>query len=321
MMNTTLSFPLVIFAMMPLSFLDQCSGTDSSAALGVLARDRVALTATANEIVVELPVAEGTPVVTGDVLVQLDTTLQMAKLNLAKAELEKTQATKLKLEVGARKEEIAIAKAKVSGAAARLADAEAVYARNSQLVTNSVVTEARLEQDLALRDSARAELASAEESLKELENGTRPEDLAVAHANVRAAEAMVQAEQKTLENLTVTATRNGVLDSLPWNIGERVTQGSPVAIVVAGETPYARVYVPEPHRVNISPGDSLQVKVDGLDEPLEGVVRWISDDPSFTPYYGLNQDDRTRLVYLAEIDLPNASSDLPAGVPVQVTVP
>ncbi|MBO9433282.1 HlyD family efflux transporter periplasmic adaptor subunit [Ruegeria sp. R13_0] len=311
---------MILAAMLP-AVLDRCSASDTSVALGVLARDRVALTATASEIIVDLPIAEGSLVVAGDTLVQLDPTLQTAKLNLAQAELEKAKATLLKLQVGPRDEEIAIAEAKVAGATARLADAEAIYERNARLVENSVVTEAQVANDLALRDSARAELVGAQETLKELQNGTRPEDLAVAEANVRAAEASVDAEQTVLEDLTVVATRDGVLDSLPWNLGERVTTGSPVAVLVTGQTPYARVYVPEPHRVKLKPGDTLEVNVDGLDAPLDGVVRWISDDASFTPYYGLNQDDRTRLVYLAEIDLPTASPDLPAGVPVQVPMP
>ncbi len=320
MLNLSIPVPLILAAMLP-AVLDRCSASDTSVALGVLARDRVALTATASEIIVDLPVAEGSVVMAGDTLVQLDPTLQTAKLSLAQAELEKAKATLLKLQVGPREEEIAIAEAKVAGATARLADAEAIYERNARLVENSVVTEAQVANDLALRDSARAELVGAQETLKELQNGTRPEDLAVAEANVRAAEASVDAEQTVLEDLTVVATRDGVLDSLPWNLGERVTTGSPVAVLVTGQTPYARVYVPEPHRVNLKPGDTLEVNVDGLDAPLDGVVRWISDDASFTPYYGLNQDDRTRLVYLAEIDLPSASPDLPAGVPVQVPMP
>lgn len=321
MLNFSVPIPLLIMAIVPAAFLDRCTGQYSGTALGVLARDRVALSSTANEIIVDLPVAEGTPVKVGDVLVQFDDTLQSAKLSLAQAELEKAQATLQKLEIGPRDEEIAIAKANVAGAEARLADAEAVYQRNAQLVVNSVVSQARLDEDLAARDSARAALASARESLKELENGTRPEDLAVAQANVRAAEASVAAEQTVLDDLTVVATRDGILDSLPWNLGERVTQGSPVAIMVSGDVPYARVYVPEPNRTNVAQGDTLEVKVDGLPQPLEGTVRWISNDPAFTPYYGLNKDDRTRLVYLAEIDLPESASGLPSGIPVQVSMP
>ncbi|HQR24711.1 MAG TPA: hypothetical protein PK163_07975, partial [Steroidobacteraceae bacterium] len=62
--------------------------------------------------------------------------------------------------------------------------------------------------------------------------------------------------------------------------------------------------------------------VDGVAGSFGGKVRYVSADASFTPYYSLTQKDRTRLSFLAEItvDDPKAAS-LPAGVPVQVTLP
>lgn len=44
--------------------------------------------------------------------------------------------------------------------------------------------------------------------------------------------------------------------------------------------------------------------VDGYEKTFEGKLRWVSQDPAFTPYYGLNSRDRALLMYLAEIDLP-----------------
>ena len=283
MLNTLCLNRFALLSLGLTTLLVGCSERDSGFALGILARERVALTATASEIITNLPVAEGAAVTAGEVLVQLDDVLQSANLRLAEAELENSKATLLKLQHGPRQEEIAIAQANVAGAEARLADAEATYARNEQLVVESVATRARLDQDLAQRDSARAEVASARQSLQELQNGTRPEDLSVAEANVRAAEAKVEAQRTILDNLTVVATRDGVLDSLPWNLGERVTVGSPVAVLVAGSAPYARVYVPEPYRVKVKTGDVLEVRVDGVESALEGTVRWISDDPSHLP--------------------------------------
>jgi HlyD family secretion protein len=65
----------------------------------------------------------------------------------------------------------------------------------------------------------------------------------------------------------------------------------------------------------------VQLRIDGVDAPLHGTVRYVSAEASFTPYYSLTQKDRTRLSYVAEItvDDPKAA-DLPAGVPVQVTL-
>lgn len=68
--------------------------------------------------------------------------------------------------------------------------------------------------------------------------------------------------------------------------------GSPLAIVLAGKAPYARIYVPEPYRIKLKIGHKLVVHVDGLEKQLTGTLRWIATDPAFTPYYALNQENR-----------------------------
>ena len=54
-----------------------------------------------------------------------------------------------------------------------------------------------------------------------------------------------------------------------------------------------------------------------IDQTLTGQLRWIANDPAFTPYYALNASDRARLVYLAEFDIEDGEQ-LPTGVPAQV---
>jgi HlyD family secretion protein len=83
---------------------------------------------------------------------------------------------------------------------------------------------------------------------------------------------------------------------------------------------YARFYVPEPLRSRIVPGSALTARVDGVDSPLTGTVRWVSSDASFTPYFALTEHDRSRLSYLAELDLPEAAG-LPSGIPLVVLPP
>lgn len=314
-------FPAMLIAALSFSQLKDCSGSDSSLALGATSRERVALTATAAKIVTDLPVAEGAFVTEGTVLVRLDDRIEKANLAVAQAELAGAKANLEKLRAGAREEEIAAARATVAGAKAQVANAKQTYERNSALVKNETVTEAKLDRNKADLDIAQAALDKAKDTLRELENGARPEDLAMAEADVQAATARVEAQQQTVEELTITASRNGRLDSLPWNLGERVTAGSPVAVLLADDPLLARVYVPEPHRVHISEGDKVEVRVDGIDTPFQGTVAWISSDPAFTPYYGLNRTDRARLMYLAEIELPPEAQDLPLGVPAQAVLP
>lgn len=301
--------------------MQSCDGTSANVALGVLMRERVVLTATANEIITELPVNEGNAVGAGTVLVQLEDNLQRANLAVAEALLEEAEADLSRMRTGAREEEVAIAQAHVEGARAVYDEAQATFERNRRLLETGALTAARLDQDLARRNSARADLTSAEQALAELRSGARPEDIRIAEAKVRAAEAKVSAERTRLEDLTIRASRDGVLDSLPWNLGERVPLGSPVAILLAGDRPYARIYVPEPLRVRLNVGDPVTIVLDGTSESYEGRLRWISQEPAFTPYYALNQEQRSRLVFLAEVELPETARSLPVGVPVSALLP
>ncbi|MFT5693786.1 MAG: HlyD family secretion protein [Oceanicoccus sp.] len=299
-------------------FLVSCDQPSENVALGTLERDRIAHAATVNEVVVELPIAEGTLVKKGTVLVKLNDIQQKALLSKARADVNKAEANLDKLHNGARKEEVAAARARVEGSKAALIVSEADFRRASNLVKRRLSSQATLDRALASRDSAIAALNNDKEQLLVLVNGTREEDLRIAEADLAAAQAVQASEEKRLADLTIISTRDGVLDSLPWNLGERVTVGSPLAIVLSGASPYARIYVPETYRVKLSVGDNLVVHVDGIDEAIEGRLRWISSEPAFTPYYALNQQERSRLMFLAEVQLPDSESHLPNGIPAQV---
>jgi HlyD family secretion protein len=91
-----------------------------------------------------------------------------------------------------------------------------------------------------------------------------------------------------------------------------------VAVLLAGEAPHARVYLPEPLRTRVSVGDPASVYVDGIEQPFSGRVRRVSADPAFTHYYSLTERDRSRLSYLTEVELVDeAARKLPAGVPLR----
>lgn len=310
-----------VLAISMLLLLGACENTERRVALGTLERDRIALTATTNEVVVALPQLPGAMVKQGSVLVQLDDTLQKAQVDKALADVQQASANLDKLRRGARPEEVAAARAQVVGARSALVESQSSYRRVQSLIQQKLVSDTELDKAQAARDANEASLQSAQESLLLLTNGAREEDLRAAEAALAATQAVLAMERKRLADLTVVATRDGVLDNLPWNLGERVTIGSPLAILLAGKAPFARVYVPEPVRVNLRVGDSLVVHVDGLDTPLTGQLRWISTEPAFTPYYALNQEERARLMYLAEVQLPESQAMLPNGIPVQVELP
>ena len=298
--------------------LNACSNKEHNQALGTLERDRIVLKATAAEIIIARPLREGAVVKQGDLLVQLDGTQQQAQVAKATANLASAKAMQSKLRNGARAEDIAATRAQLEHAEAQLIQTEKTFSRTATLVSQKLLGQAELDSARAQRDSTQADVRRAKQNLLLLTNGTRAEDLAQTDALVAAAEAALTAEQFKLQQLSITATRNGVLDQLPKYIGERTNIGEAVALLLAGGAPYARVYIPERARTHLKVGQTLKVHVDGFEKSFDGKLRWVSQDPAFTPYYALNSTDRARLVYLAEIDLPESANDLPSGLPVQV---
>jgi len=300
--------------------LSSCDQHEPRWALGTLERDRVILKTTANEIIVAQPVAEGQMVKAGELIVKLDDNRQKAIVSKSQAEVARARAVFDKLSQGARIEDIDAASSQVDGAKAILLSTQKDYQRTRKLLKKGLVSQGVLDKAIAAKDSASANLTTLKEKLRVLTNGNRKEDIDQAKASLDAAIAQLKLANINLADLNIKATRNGYLDSLPWNVGERVAAGSNVAIILADTAPFARVYIPEPFRVKIKIGDALPVKIDGLDKIFTGKVRWISSDPSFTPYFALNESDRSRLVYVAEVAI-QPQQKLPTGLPVQVELP
>ena len=302
-------------------FLWGCSGDESATILGTLERDRITLRATASEIITEVSVEQGMMVQPGQKILQLDNSKQLMAVSAAEADVKNARARLNELKNGARPEEIAAARAQVNSQKAGLLEAEKNYERTATLVKKNMLTDADLDAAVAKRDTFTANLENARQNLQLLLSGTREEVIRQAKAALLKAEATRTREVEQLNDLTLYATRHSWLDSLPRKQGERVTAGEPLAIMLVDELPYARVYIPEPLRIRVAINDILKVYVDGIDPPLEGRVRWLSLDPAFTPHYALNEKERARLVYMAEIELPESARTIPAGIPVQVGLP
>ncbi|SHE97147.1 HlyD family secretion protein [Vibrio gazogenes] len=308
----------LIYHVILMILLTACQTDKDNVALGTLERDRVILTATANEIIRDLPVQEGSPVTQGQVLVQLDRQRQAMRLAQAVAEQAQAKAYLQKLTNGERPEDIAAAKADVVRAKARFIEAEKNYQRTRELVAKKLSSQSEKDRALASRDTAQAELNAVREAFAKLTAGSRVEDIEQAKAALDAATAGVMLQQHQLNELTIVATRDGVLDSLPYQLGERVMVNQAVAVIEADRVPYARVYVPARYRTQFVTGLMVNVHVDGVEQVFQGKVRRVSDQPSFTPYYALTEEERSRLMYLAEIDLDDSAQSLPSGIPAQV---
>lgn len=285
--------------------------------VGTLEWDRVELIAEASEPIVEIPAQEGDWVEPGQVLVRLDPARQQARLNEAEAERDRAAARLEELERGPRAERIREARARFQGADEVYAVRRRDFERVSELLPRKLIAPDEVDRARRELKAARADRDSALAVLQELEAGTRVEEIEQARQTLASAEATVRVAATDLQRLTVRAPVAGRLDRLPLKLGNQPQVGAVVAVLLSGAAPYARVYIPEPIRVSVMPGDTARIWLDGVDEPYEGTVRVVSSDPVFTPFFALTERDRRHLSYIAKIYLSEAVRDVPAGLPVE----
>ena len=287
-------------------------------ALGTLEWDRITLPSPAAEKIVSIEVREGQRVKAGEALMRLEDTRTSSQVAAAQAQARQNKAALAELKAGPRREDIAQARANLAALQAQAVDARAYYDRVIVLAGQKLVPATEVDRARAARDSADAQVRAAQQVLLQRERGTRTEQIAQGEAAMQAATAQAQAEQATLDKLTLVAPRDAQVDSIPYKLGDQAPVGAPLLVLLAGEAPYARIYVPEPMRAATKVGDPARVHVEGKDMVWQGTVRMIRNDPTFTPYYALTGQDATRLSYLAEVQLGSDAAILPAGLPVWV---
>ena len=297
--------------------LSACAA-EAPQALGTLEYDRITLPAPVAERIVSIEVREGQRVEAGQPLLALERERSSAQAQAADAEAQRQREALRELQAGARDEQVAQARAALAAAQAAARDASAYYARLRPLGERQLVAAADVDRARAAAAGADAQVRQASAALDELLHGTRQERIAQGEAALQAASAQARAQQASLDKLTVVAPRAGVVDSLPYELGDQAPVGAPLAILLVGDAPHARIYVPETLRAGVKVGDRVRVFVDGRDAALAGKVRMIRSEPSFTPYYALTGEDAARLSYLAEIELGKDAATLPAGLPVRV---
>ncbi len=294
------------------------SDGDNFRIVGELASDRIELTAEAAEPITEILVAEGQQVTQGQILLRQDARRASARLAEAEALVGQAQARLDELVRGPRSEQIAAARANVEGTARELEFRQSEYERVTEIHARQLASPELLDRAKASLDAALSNDEFRRAQLQEMLSGTTLEELAQAEQSVQQAAARRDLRAIDLARHETRAPVDGIVDSRLFELGERPAPGQPMLILLPGEQPHARVYIPEELRVKLRAGSTVTVFVDGLDEPLHGRVRWVASEAMFTPYFALTERDRGHLTYQAKIDIDIEGNRLPDGVPVEV---
>jgi len=300
--------------------LAACNMSDETYMVGTLERDRVEVSVESNEPIIAIHVTDGQMLNASDLILEQDPARLEAALAKQVALRDQAAARLAELQRGPRQEYIRVAQAELEAAHATVVNTAANLERAREMFARDLSNQATLDRATANWTTAVAAEKAAGESLESLLNGTTVEELQQAQAALEAMDASLEQIQLDIQRLKIYAPVSGMLDKRLYQLGERPLPGATVAVILDTARTYARIYVPEHQRIAVQPGQSLDVRIDGSEHTITGTVRWVSADASFTPYFALTEHDRSRLSYLAEVDLPDAA-DLPSGVPLQVDFP
>lgn len=182
--------------------------------------------------------------------------------------------------------------AALEAAKASLVEAEGEFERQVRLRRSNVATAQALDAAKRQRDEALALVA---------EN-----------------EARITRARKEVDDLTLRAPRPGLIDQLPFDEGERVPAGGVVAVVLADDAPWVRVWLPARAASKVVLGRPARVRIEGLDEDLDGTVSYVAHQSEFTPHFALTEKESAHLVYATRITLDQAPEGLRPGLAARV---
>jgi len=267
------------------------------------------------------------------------------EIEQARAKRDRARAILQRLKAGPRPQEIEIAREKLKAANANLELAQTEYERISKL--REAAQAAKTEYDQAVREwkaataeaaiarqelalaeegtrkeqiaEAEAVLADAEQALQLLENGYRPEDVAKAASQVAAAEADVAAIKVQMQELTVAAPCDCVVETIDLRPGDLVAANAPGVALLDLSRMWVRSYVPESRLGQVTLGQTVPIRVDSFpDERFPGRITYIAHDAEFTPRNIQTPEERSKQVFRIKVTIEQGLDRLRVGMAADV---
>jgi len=267
-------------------------------------------------------VQEGDPVKRGQLLAELDNTRLRANAEKAAADVEAARDTLARLQNGSRPEEIAQARAGLAAAQATEANDQINFARYSYLASkNAESKQDRDNAEQALK-VAKANRQAAEQALALAVEGPRWEDVAVAAAQLRAAEAAQALSARQLADARLYAPADGIIEDRILEPGDMASPDRPALTLDLVDPVYARAYLPERELGRVRPGMQATIESDAFPgERFPAWVGFIATTAEFTPKSVQTTEIRTELVYRMHVYACNPDGWLRLGAPVTVVIP
>lgn len=264
------AIPLALVAGV-LVYSERRSGSPVSI-VGVVRATEVRIEPEVNGQLVSIAVEKGAHVRAGDLLARLSAVELTAQADQARAALASATANRNNVYIGVRREQVDSLKAAIAKASARLDYVQAQLTRTSTLARQSFESQQSLDQAENDAASARADVAEAHANYDAAVAGPTREERAIADVQVQAAAAAVTVLERRLEKMVLRAPADGLVSVIAAEVGENVRAGQPILMVEAAGKQWLSFNVREDHLSGLTVGETVNVKRNGADGAIKGVI-------------------------------------------------
>ena len=271
--------------------------------------------------VVDLPVEEGQSVEQGALLARLDDADYKQKVRIDEATVHVRESNLALTLAGTREQEVKASQQTTLDAQADLQEKKLDYDRAQRLFSKDEVS--AQDRDLAETALKRAEATfrAVQQRYNEAVEGSRKEDITIARANLREANANLGLSRVTLDYTTLRAPSAGVITVRQTELGEVVAPGTPVVTLADLDHIWLRAYIAETDLGRIRWGQDATVTTDTYPgKQYRGRVSFISSTAEFTPKSVQTYKERVTLVYRIKIDIDNPNHELKPGMPADAHI-
>ena len=238
-------------------------------------------------------------------LAELQAGTRQEEVAQARAELTQAQARFRDAQSGSQPEEIAQAEAQIQSAKSDLELAQSRAKRYAQLRKEGAVSQDVLEGYVKEQQSAEAALVVAQkrlgqlrqsrkssinelagaleqqkQNLRQLENGSRPEEIAQARSQVSQAAAQVQAAQVQVQYTKVIAPFTGIVGNIPTKVGDYVEKADQLTTLTRNDSLELNFSVPLEDAKKLRLGLTVQMLNAQGKPTARGKVSFISPNAS-----------------------------------------
>lgn len=242
----------------------------------------------------EVLVDEGDKVTKGQLLARMDTRTLEAQRNQAEAEVLRAR------------ENLSAAQANVQLRQSEQLLAQQELKRSQELIKHGFVSSQIVDQQQARLDTGVAAVAAS-----------RAQVSAVG-ATIGAAQAQVAMLTSEIDDASLRAPIDGVVQLRMAEPGEVLGAGGRVLLLIDPNDQYMNLYLPASVTGRLAVGDDARILLDALpDRPLPAKISFVAAKSQFTPKEVETRDERQKLVFRVKLRLtdPGALPQAKPGMP------